>query len=285
MVGPSRFILPPEILDLIFGSLRDCKESLKACSQVDMVFSGLTERHLYHEVDVSYSHRGENPGVLSLIASTSTSKLSKLFHETPRLTTHVESLRIIFDRGSSLHAGHSETPVEDFQSMLSSLSRVKRIHVYRHDEWKHWTDLPQPYRLAVLERIQSVNTEEVCLNGLDGFPIHGLNKCIVFKHLSFSNVFSFDHELGNEPQALHYDPRHLQSLRVRLCDTSVLLAMERWFSHPTSSAPNTIRGLRSLTLRKTPTRDFIDLRWLSHILSACVKTLVSLEFDGSLPCL
>ena len=144
------------------------------------------------------------------------------------------------------------------------------------------------WRHALLRRVISRcdGRGEICdINGLDGFPIHGLNKCIVLKHLSFSNVLSFDHELGNEPQALHYDPRHLQSLRVRLCDTSVLLAMERWFSHPTSSAPNTIRGLRSLTLRKTPTRDFIDLRWLSHILSACVKTLVSLEFDGSLPCL
>jgi len=273
----SNLKLPLEVLDLIFGFLRGNNRSLEAIWQVNTVFSKVVERHLYCHIDVSY-HLHRKFGEASLSTSSSTSKLFNFLHESPRITSYVESLRIIFDRGES----RSPPISADFPVSILALPRLKKVHLYTGDDWLSWNQLPQSFRLALLRRIQSTDTEEFFLSSLESFPIHELNKCTALKCLSLSHIFLFDNTSQEDQSQTHRcDLRRLQSLSVRYCDPDLFRQVASWFLTPASPPPVPASSLRSLHLRIMGRR---DLRMVSDILKACLKTLVSLEFDASSMC-
>jgi len=262
--------LPLEVLDVIFQLLRDNTESLKACLLVNRAFLNIVESHLYHHIDIYFGYRIKD-GQSTLPVS----KLSDLLYGSPHISHHIRSLRIVFPPLPSMVQGD-----EGLSTILPRLQRLRTISLTTHYHWVLWRTIPEPLQAALLVTIQSSNTEEVDIELVDDFPLQSLNECSNLRKLSFSRIESFRPEDAQTDAAIGRDSPCVKSLAVGYC-ASALPNLFGWLLAPTPQGKPMISSLRSFVFRTINSQ---DMKWLVPMLNACLKTLVSLEFDASEIC-
>ena len=276
MEPPAALNLPLEVLDVIFQLLRDDTKSLKASLLVNRAFLNIVESHLYHHIEIYFGY--DRKVVQSALP---VSKLSDLLYGSPHISNHIRSLRIMFPPFTDI--------VEDdegLSTILTRLQRLKMVSLTTNHYWVKWRTIPEPLQVALLVALQSSNTEEVDIELVDGFPLQSLNECSNLRKVTFSRIESFGPEdaqtdaAGTDDATIGRNPPCVKSLTVRYC-SSALPNIFGWLLAPTSQGKPMISSLRSFVFR---TINCQDMKWLMPMLNACLKTLVSLEFDASEIC-
>jgi len=178
-------VLPPEILDHIFGLLAHTDyddNSLRACAEAHPFLSDAAERHLFSDIKVQY---GSTYG-----RAFNASELSKLFHDKPRLANYVESLAIEL-WSCPVNEEPNLGPIPFIVTMVSRLRKIDlKVMGSNRIEWPRF---PGHFRDALTNCLGLPSMKCVSLSGVDKFPIIALDQCTTLsldRKVDFSNSSS-----------------------------------------------------------------------------------------------
>jgi len=152
--------IPFDILDHIFGFLITHPASLDACSEAHPVFSRMVEKYQYHHLTID---------------PVSSSFLTKLLSDNPRIANYVRVLRIEGELGRTFFS--IRTVYLDWIAAILPLFPVLKCIVLSLGGMMSWKkDVPQGFRKAVEDCLRLPTLRELHIDRyIDDFPVSMLN--------------------------------------------------------------------------------------------------------------
>lgn len=249
-------MLPPEIVDHIFGFLQSDKLTLEKCSKAHPILSELVQKHFYANTTIRVSSR-----------STDLSQFSELVSNNLCIANYVHNLQIKFVWSVHESSGRRLLDQEKIALMLPKFRMLRGIGLYVGDDPPtEWPMLHERFREAFMQCLRSPSMVEVSIFGASEFPLTTFRNCTSIKKLALGGEFDFGD--SSSESSLVY-PR-IESLSLYDCQRSC------------STIISWAKTCSPRSLRFSLPNDITILQSLVQIYS---NTLVSLELDFGEACM
>jgi len=170
-------MLPAEILDRIFSFLQNDRAALTSCSAAHPYLYSLVERYLF--VHLFIYIEGIHARHPSAIYGIPVSRLSRCLSERPNLANHVRSVTI----DGRIYSRSSNKAFQELSTILPSIQRAESVSL-RNIQWLR---LPESFRSALLDCLQTPHMEEIHLRDGTDFPLTLLDDCRNIKCLKLDS--------------------------------------------------------------------------------------------------
>lgn len=201
-------MLPPEVINHIFGFLQSDPVTLKKCSKAHPILSTLALQHLYAKITI--------PNIHAKIT-----QFSRLLSDNPCIANYVRWLCI--EIGWQGYFGMRSRNVEAIALILPKFRVLKRLTLTSNNDAAYWPTLHETFLTAFMDCLLLPSMIEVSILGIDNFPLSIFANCTSIKKLTLEGTFDFD--CSSSEKSLSYP--QIESLTIHQCRAS-LAAITSW---------------------------------------------------------
>ena len=251
--------LPQELIDVIIDQVDD-RETLKACSLVASSFVCLSQRLLFHTVDLDYA--------ILIPRKKAYARFLRLLTLNPLLGTYVRSLRLGDD---SEDFGFSRSWIINAKNLPQLFQLLPRLEIFSltfNSDERSWKSIPADIRSA-FERLFCLPTvQAVSLEFIREFPPQLLFELMRLKRLSLSFV-----DVDANDIHCHLAVSELRELHLRGTPPPTIAAITRCL-------PQSSPTLRRLAI--TPTLEPGFCTAISELMTAVGSNITHFEWLPSI---